>query len=112
MRSEALLSLLPLLATLSTITARPHSHHHDHHHHPLRKSLGFGPSHDHASFETLPIQPLGNVGLQALKEVDVKEVARKFIQSKIGEVEGEGFYLRDDVSPVLFEIDWRGESSF
>lgn len=98
MRSSALIALLPLLATLSV--ARP-SHHHNHHH-PSRKTVGFGPSHKHATFELLPIDSANDeVRIQALTEVDVREVASRFIESKIGAGEGVGYYIRSDVSVFI-----------
>lgn len=95
MRSSALIALLPVLATLSQ--ARPHHHHS--HHHQSRKTLGFGPSHKHATFELLPIEPVDDEArIQGLSEVDVKEVASRFIEAKIGAGNGVGFYIRPDVS--------------
>ena len=97
MRTSALLSLLPLLVGLAT--ARPHEPGHDHSSHRsrhIRKSLSFGPAHAHASFDILDDEPLVK-GLLS-DEVDVKEVARRFIGQRVGSGEGEGFYIRDDVS--------------
>ncbi len=97
MRTTALLTLLPLLATLSL--ARPHQPGHDHslhRSHRIRKSLSFGPTHSHASFEVID-EP---VAVQSLLvgEVDVKEVAKRYIGERIGSGDGEGFYIREDVS--------------
>lgn len=97
MRSSALIALLPLLATLSI--AHPH-HHHSHHRHSSRKTLGFGPSHKHATFELLSVEPVnGEISIQGLSEIDVKTVASRFIGDKIGSGEGVGYYIRPDVSP-------------
>ncbi|KAK8847507.1 hypothetical protein IAR55_005365 [Kwoniella newhampshirensis] len=100
MRTSALISLLPLLATLTV--ARPHKGaQHDHSissHHQPRKSLSFGPTHSHASFEVLE-EPLTIAIVQAsglLGDVDVREVAKTFIASKVEGEEGQAFYIRDD----------------
>lgn len=95
MRSSALIALLPILATLSL--ARPHHQHHSHHRHS-RKTLGFGPTHSHATFELLPLEADGEFRTQELRDVDVMEVANAFIQEKIGSGPGVGFYIRPDVS--------------
>lgn len=39
--------------------------------------------------------------IQSLAEVDVREVASQFIESKIGSGEGVGYYIRPDVSYTL-----------
>lgn len=100
MRTTALIALLPFLATL--VTSRPHHPGHDHsahRAHHTRKSLSFGPKHSHASFEFVdePVSVRG-MGLP----VDVKEVARNFIGFRVGGQEGETFYIRDDVSSLLW----------
>jgi extracellular elastinolytic metalloproteinase len=95
MRTAALLPLLPFLATLAV--ARPHSHHALNKADRLRKSLSFGPSHSHASFEIVdsPIE----YGLLSLNgEVDAKEVAKAFLSENVGGEEGDSFYIRPDVS--------------
>ena len=98
MRTSALIALLPLLAT--GIQARPHHHAHEHGHgrHSLRKSLGFGPVHKHASFESLALDPLSEVELQGLTERDPVAVAKEFIERQLGSDAGDGFYIRQDVS--------------
>lgn len=98
MRSSALIALLPLLATGY---ARPHdadSGRNGHHRHSLRKSLGFGPVHKHASFESVPLAPLSDVEVLGLVETDPVEVAKDFIKRQVGQEFGEGFYIREDVS--------------
>ncbi len=97
MRTSALLALLPLLVSLAT--ARPYHSGHDHsvhRAHRIRKSLSFGPTHSHASFEVID-EPVTPQGLRS-GDVDVKEVARRFIGEKVGAGEGDGFYIREDVS--------------
>jgi extracellular elastinolytic metalloproteinase len=93
MKSAALVALLPLLATLSTALPSPPAPRDEVTGH-VRKSLSFGPKHDHARFEILEVGPVSEVGL--LEHVDVNEVARRFIGEKLGGVDG--FYIRDDVS--------------
>jgi hypothetical protein len=103
MRTTALISLLPLLATLPSTLARPH-HHHDKSvktHHRVRKSLAFGPAHPHASFEVLE-EPMAVLSFDQHGEVDVKEIAKVFIEGKL-QGDGVGFYLRDDVSRLAWE---------
>lgn len=100
MRTSALLALLPLLANLAA--ARPHNTEHDHSLHQVhhvRKSLSFGPAHIHASFEVVD-EPLAVHGLHR-RDVNVKEVAKKFIREKMGSEDGVGFYIRGDVSGPL-----------
>jgi hypothetical protein len=64
----------------------------------LRKSLGFGPVHAHASFESIPLDPLSEVEVQGLVERDPVAVATEFIQRQLGQEASEGFYIREDVS--------------
>lgn len=100
MRTSALIALLPFLATLPA-QARPHPSDHvravDQQGY-IRKSLSFGPRHDHASFEVLDVQPVDQV--MGLREIDAKEVAKAFIAHKVGGGEGVSFYIREDVSSI------------
>ena len=98
MRSTALLALLPFLVNVAT--ARPHQTGHDHsvhRSHRIRKSLAFGPTHSHASFELIDDAVVG----QGLGTMDTIEVAKMFISERLNITEGEGFYLRGDVSHCL-----------
>jgi extracellular elastinolytic metalloproteinase len=95
MRSAALISLLPFLATLATARPSPSSQSVDTSDR-LRKSLSFGPTHSHASFEI--VNELAEVGLLGEgEEVDPVKVAKGFLSKRVGE-EGDSFYLRPDVS--------------
>lgn len=94
MRSTALIALLPFLASFAT--AAPSSPI-KRDIHPVRKSLSFGPSHSHATYETLDLGAVPEVGLNEF--VDVKETARRFIAEKLGSADG--FYIRPDVSSPL-----------
>jgi len=91
MRTSALIPLLPLLATLAI--ARPNPQKGLTKADRLRKSLSFGPSHSHASFEIVdvPVES-GFTGTQA----NIEEVAKRFLGEKIGGEEGESFYIRPD----------------
>lgn len=107
MRSSALIALLPFLATLTA--ARPHHHEDKHSASRTRKSLSFGPAHSHASFEVLDdavhvFEPRGLID----EPIDVKRVAQTFLGSQLGAQEGEGFYIREDVSVLLWLsiFDW------
>jgi len=100
MRVAALVALLPALATLGSA-------------HPTaqsgrdvatdnitsRKSLSFGPHHRHATFEVDPAHPSSHHSFK--RDADPKRVASSFIASKIGAAEGEGFYIREDVSTAF-----------
>lgn len=103
MRSSALIALLPFLATATSARPSHSHHHHDHTHAHVRKSLSFGPAHPHASFELLHHAPADASAAEGsfasiATEVDVKQVARAFISERVGGDEGEGYYIRDDVS--------------
>lgn len=103
MRTSALIALLPLLANVAS--AHPH-HKHDRSvrgSNRVRKSLSFGPTHSHASFEVLE-QP---IVVQSFTEgeVDAKRVASQFIAEKVGAGEGEGFFIRDDVSISFYDFN-------
>lgn len=100
MRSSALIALLPLLATLTA--ARPHHHDHKHSASRTRKSLSFGPVHSHASFEVLT-EDAHVIEPRRLKDelIDVMQVAQTFLRSQLGTQEGEGFYIREDVSVLV-----------
>ena len=91
MRSAALVSLLPLLATLATAAPSPLMSRDL----PVRKSLSFGPKHEHASFETFDLGDVPSVGL--LQHASPEEVAAEFLATRFGR---DGFYIRDDVSGV------------
>lgn len=89
MRVSALVALLPALATLAAAAPHPTASK------GVRKSLSFGPEHAHAKFESYP----SSTGLHARAlDEDPKRTAAKFIAEKVGAREGEGFFIRDDVS--------------
>lgn len=90
MRTAALLTLLPFLAGVAT--AAPSSAHRTPN--PIRKSLSFGPSHSHASFEALELASIPEIGLS--EAVEPQEVAKRFLVNKLGS--SDGFYIRPDVS--------------
>lgn len=92
MRTTALITLLPFLAGIATAAPSP-SHRSTH---PVRKSLSFGPSHPHASFEALDLPPVPEVGLAEL--VEPKEAAERFLVDKLGSADS--FYIRSDVSDL------------
>ncbi|RXK40919.1 extracellular elastinolytic metalloproteinase [Tremella mesenterica] len=92
MRSTALVALLPLLATLST--ASPHHKHHHHSFGKQRKTLSFGPTHKHATFEVAPETFVVSADFEG--EIDATEVAKRWIADKVGGQEGVSFYLRSD----------------
>lgn len=121
MRSATLFSLLPLLATLPAISAHPHHHHkHDHYHdgdddlelssaansgkRVTRKSLGFGPTHHHATYESfLPPGKSGNFSPLTARES--REVAEELLRSLgQGGVEDENYYIRKDVSRLAISL--------
>ena len=78
MRNAALLALLPLLVKgLAT-----------------RKSLSFGPSHSHATFETFQHAPVEFVSLSSSSP---RDVAGRWLDAKLGFTDGEDYYIRDDV---------------
>jgi len=93
MRSAALIALLPLLAGVATAAPSPAIRDVR----PMRKSLSFGPQHSHATYETLELSPLPEVG--SADFVEPKEVARRFIADKVGG--DDRFYIRSDVSAPL-----------
>lgn len=95
MRSAALVALLPALVGVAT--AAPQSAARDT---PAtttgaRRSLSFGPHHAHHRFETDP--ELASTFI-APRDASPRKIASQFIASKIGAHEGQGFYIRDDVS--------------
>ncbi|WVR04708.1 hypothetical protein IAU60_001719 [Kwoniella sp. DSM 27419] len=95
MRSAALITLLPFLATLGLTSGRPHAHVQDTSIGPVprdRKSLSFGPVHSHATFETVDASAYTTTA-SLDGEVDVKHVATAFLNKRVGEG---SFYLRDD----------------
>ena len=92
MRSAALIALLPLLAGIATAAPSPAIRDVR----PMRKSLSFGPSHSHATYETLELSPLSEVALSDY--VEPTEVARRFIADKVGG--DDRFYIRPDVSSL------------
>ena len=121
MRSSTLIALLPLLAGASTLAHRsaethqqPSHDHHQHHHHDEgsiastrrtgRKSLGFGPVHQHARFVT---PELGDdhddlVSMSASESGwKVEDVVARIVRSIEGlqeAQEGRDYYIRSDVS--------------
>jgi hypothetical protein len=129
MRSSTLIALLPLLAATHTAAHRSYDHHHrhgddeastniNHHHHydninkpaspprVSRKSLGFGPVHEHARF-VVPDQDStlheAEVGFDGKADVDVARIARDVVRSVEGlegAIEGEDYFVREDVSFV------------
>lgn len=84
MRSAALLALLPVLAAAAVL---PDAHA------PVRKSISYGPAHKHSSWELHPEQPAS-----LASHSDPLKIAAGFISQKLGLVENEGFYIREDVS--------------
>lgn len=101
MRSSALLSLLPILATLP-LSVLAHSHH-GHHGHSAsaRKSLAFGPALSHAKYSTNVVDgPTsvmgGNIGADG--QIDVKQVAIDYIRAQVGN----DFFVRPDVSELFW----------
>lgn len=91
MRSSALLSLLPILATLPLATVA-HSHHKHSHGISQRKSLSFGPSLGHATYSTELVDAAAIASL-AGGEIDVRQVAIDYIKTQVGD----DFFVRDDV---------------
>lgn len=87
MRSAALLTLLPVLAAAAVL---PDAHA------PIRKSVSYGPSHKHSSWE---LHPEHSVSITS--HGDPLKVAASFIAEKLGTSEGDGFYIREDVSVDL-----------
>ena len=92
MRTSALVPLLPLLVA-GIATAHPHPHSHSHHLNGLqqkqRKSLSYGPSHPHKTFEAVD-HPM-SIAMEY--DGDWKSVVKAFLGDKVGE----GWYIRDDV---------------
>lgn len=86
MRSAALLALLPVLAAAAVL---PDAHA------PLRKSVSYGPAHKHSTWE---LHPEHSASLSS--ESNPLKIAAGFISEKLGTAEGEGFYIRDDVSVI------------
>ncbi|WVO16637.1 hypothetical protein L204_104316 [Cryptococcus depauperatus] len=93
MRTSALISLLPLLATLCE--ARPHAR--ESGRQGGRKSLSFGPAHPHASFELVD-ESVHILQTRSFSDepIDPKQVAQDFLIDKLGDVNGDVFYIRDD----------------
>ena len=123
MRSTTLIALLPLLAGASTLAHRsaethqqPSHDHHQHHHHDEgsiastrrtgRKSLGFGPVHQHARFVTPELDHDDSVSMSASASVSgsgwkVEDVVARIVRSIEGlqeAQEGRDYYIRSDVS--------------
>lgn len=86
MRSAALLALLPVLAAAAVL---PDAHT------PVRKSVSYGPAHKHSTWE---LHPEHSASLSS--DSDPLKIAAGFISEKLGTTEGEGFYIRDDVSVI------------
>lgn len=126
MRSSTLIALLPLLAATHAAAHRSHDHHHQHgddeasininNHHQqhntnksassrvARKSLDFGPVHEHARF-VVPDQDSTlheiEVGFDGKAGVNVARIARDVVRSVEGlegAIEGEDYFVREDVS--------------
>lgn len=95
MRIAALLPLLPALATLATAapSGRPSAVG------STRKSLSFGPPLAHHSFETLDTHAQ-QLHARGLEDVDPVRAGASFIATRLGVKEGEGFFIREDVSGV------------
>lgn len=91
MRVAALLPLLPALATLATAapSGRPSAVG------STRKSLSFGPPLAHHSFETLEPE---QIQARSFEDVDPVRAGASFIATRLGVKEGEGFFIREDVS--------------
>ncbi|ORX33984.1 putative extracellular elastinolytic metallo proteinase precursor [Kockovaella imperatae] len=91
MRNAALISLLPCLATLATAHPRP-----SHDIRSVRKSLNFGPKHEHATFQV--VAAAHDEGLTKrgfTDELDAQIAARQFLDRQVG-AEGESYYIRKD----------------
>ncbi|WVF69654.1 hypothetical protein IAT40_004433 [Kwoniella sp. CBS 6097] len=100
MRTSALVTLLPFLATLTLSAARPHHSSSSSNDRPEpieRRSLSFGPVHSHATFETVDFDgdEAGTHLAQLSDDVDFADVARRYLVEKVG-VEGMEYYFRPD----------------
>lgn len=127
MKTTALLSLLPILAALPSLsTAHPHSHHHGHGDNgsrvpSQRKTLNFGPSHPQFRYETSSSSPSSSNAYVKRSHAttvyepkrDARDVARGLLDHEIGKSasknggeglkegpsrEGVDYFIRDDVS--------------
>lgn len=98
MRSAALLALLPVLAAAAVL---PDAHA------PVRKSVSYGPAHKHSTWE---LHPEHSASLSA--QSDPLKIAAGFISEKLGTAEGEGFYIRDDVSVICHPSTLCSESRY
>jgi hypothetical protein len=87
MRTSALIPLLPLLVA-GIATAHPHPHSHHGVQQTQRKSLSYGPSHPHKTFEAVD-----QFRITQEYDGDWKSVTKAFLGDKVGE-----WYIRDDVS--------------
>jgi extracellular elastinolytic metalloproteinase len=108
MRPSALIALLPFLATFATAHPQPaHSHGNlNGVSHRERKTLSFGPTHAHASFEVVDT-PVVSPHVAGVDDVDPKDVAKQFIAHQVGGKEGEAFYIREDVSDTYAALPSR-----
>jgi hypothetical protein len=88
MRTSALVSLLPLLVA-GIATAHPHPHTSSGVQ-KQRKSISYGPSHPHKTFEG--VDQFFTIAEEY--DGDWREVAKAFLGDKIGD----GWFIRDDVS--------------
>lgn len=119
MKLSALYTLLPLIAALPPLTAaHPTAHAHGSDvagTSSYRKTLNFGASHPHASYR-VPVtdgelEDDARAGLMTRDVKDAFDVARRAVEKRLAKdlgravKEGEGYYIRDDVSssPSLFD---------
>lgn len=119
MKLSALSTLLPLIAALPPLTgAHPTAHSSDRSdvagRPAYRKTLNFGASHPHASYR-VPATTDGELdevraGMMTRDVKDAFDVARRVVEKRLTKdlgrdiIEGEGYYIRDDVS-CLFVLD-------
>jgi hypothetical protein len=93
MRTSALIPLLPLLVA-GIATAHPHPHSHHGLQQTQRKSLSYGPSHPHKTFEAVD-----QFRITQEYDGDWKSVTKAFLGDKVGE-----WYIRDDVSLPSYKV--------
>lgn len=117
MKLSALYTLLPLIAALPPLAAaHPTKHALDRSDvagtTSYRKTLNFGASHPHASYR-VPVtdgelEQEARAGLMTRDVKDAFDVARRVVEKRLAKVlgrevtEGEGYYIRDDVSCYRF----------
>jgi hypothetical protein len=95
MRTSALIPLLPLFVA-GIATAHPHPHtHHSGLQQKQRKSLSYGPSHPHKTFEAVDADAPMSIAMEY--NGDWKSVVKAFLGDKVGD----DWYIRDDVCHLL-----------